>query len=165
MSLFLNSISGRTLKRRLGYTVIFSVFQYCYQLGCQLVTEPWGGVFVLFVFSCTCFACPRVLALTTNIQNCGHTKGSKDVRTGLQARAKASDRRELHPQALFIKFSFRFLLFFCYASFFYFFYTSWQNKSKLGHSLEHICENKLSFSFIFHQKNKYFFDCSSFTES
>ena len=68
----------------------------------------------------------------------GTHEGKADVGTGRalrsRASAKASDlRRELHPQALFIKFSFRFLLFFCYASFFYFFYTTWQNKSKLGH--------------------------------
>ena len=69
--------------------------------------------------------------------------------------AKASDRRELHPQALFIKFSFRFLLFFCYASFFYFFYTSWQNKSKLGHSLEDICENKFSHAFFTKKTNTF----------
>ena len=71
-----------------------------------------------------------------NIKTMGPLKEAKMLEQAslvrLQACAKASDRRELHPQALFIKFSFRFLLFFCYASFFYFFYTSWQNKSKLG---------------------------------
>ena len=100
----------------------------------------------------------------SEIQNCWPTKGSKEQASlvRLLSRAKASDRRELHPQALFIKFSFRFLLFFCYASFFYFFLHFLTKQIKVRHSLNHICENKVFYAFFTKKTNKYLFDCSSF---